>query len=58
MVHLSGTMTQNNNDNNEILLKYNALCAIKVTRENKSRPDCQSICDDYFKNICRFEDKR
>ena len=32
-------------DGDEILLKENVLCAIKVIRENKKRPDCQSICD-------------
>ena len=47
-MQLSATMTQNNDDDNEILLKDNALCAIKVIRENKNRPDCQSICDDYI----------
>ena len=36
-------MTQNNDD--EILLKENVLCAIKVIRENKKLRDCQSICD-------------
>ena len=28
----------------EIFLKENVLCAIKVFKENKKRPDCQSIC--------------
>ena len=32
-------------DGDEMLLKENVLCAIKVIRENKKRPDCQSICD-------------
>ena len=41
-------MTQNNDD--EILLKENVLCAIKVIRENKKRPDCQSLCD-YIHNF-------
>ena len=36
-------MTQNND--NDILLKENVLCAIKVIKENKKRPDCQSTCD-------------
>ena len=32
-------------DGDEMLLKENVLCAIKVIRENKKRRDCQSICD-------------
>ena len=42
VVHLSLTMTQNNVG--KILLKRNFLCAIKVIKENKKWPDCQSIC--------------
>ena len=37
-------MAQNSDNGNEILLKENVLWAIKVIRENKKRPDCQSIC--------------
>ena len=37
-------------DGDEILLKENVLCAIKVIRENKKRPDCQSLCD-YIHNF-------
>ena len=38
-------MAQNNDNDIDILLKENAFCAIKEIRENKKRPDCQSICD-------------
>ena len=38
-------MAQNNDNDIDILLKENVFCAIKVIRENKKRPDCQSICD-------------
>ena len=37
-------------DGDKILLKENVLCAIKVIRENKKRPDCQSI-GDYIHNF-------
>lgn len=38
-------MTQNDNDDKEILFRQNVLCAIKVIRENKKRLAFQSICD-------------
>ena len=38
-------MAQNNDNDIDILLKENVFCVIKVIRENKKRPDCQSICD-------------
>ena len=48
-------MTQNNDD--EILLKENVLCAIKVIRENKKCPGCQSTCDINLQ-VLKFTDSK